>query len=120
MITTKTILGTTVYGTPSGNYDGSSQDWASDPQEAANYYRGRGGLQTALITVTNFVGEIVIEATLDSVAETAIWFETYRFGDLENPVTDVHPTNIQGNFVWLRARVVGFDGGTINSVTVSY
>lgn len=120
MITTKTILGTTVYGTPSGNYDGSSQDWASDPQEAANYYRGRGGLQTVLINVSNFVGQIVVEATLDSVAETAVWFDTYTFGDLNTPVTDIHPTNIQGNFVWLRARVVGFDSGTINSVTVSY
>ena len=120
MITTKTILGSTVYGTPSGNYDGSSQDWASNPQEAANYYRGRSGLQTVLITVTNFVGEIVIEATLDSVAESAVWFETYTFGDPNTPVTDIHPTNIQGNFVWLRVRIVGFDGGTINSITVSY
>ena len=120
MITTKTILGTTVYGTPSGNYDGSSQDWASDAQEAANYYRGRGGLQTVLINVTNFVGEIVIEATLDSIAETAIWFDTYTYSSPVTPITDIHPTNIQGNFVWLRARVVGFDGGTINSVTVSY
>ena len=120
MITTKTILGTTVYGTPSSNYDGSSQDWASDPQEAANYYRGRGSLQTVLIGVTDFVGEIVIEATLDSVAETAVWFETHTYGDLNNPVTGIHSTNIQGNFVWMRARVVGFDAGTINSVTISY
>ncbi len=120
MITTKTLLGNTVYGTPSGNYDGSSQDWAGVAQEASNYYRGRGGLQTVLINVTNFVGQIIIEATLDSVAETAIWFETYTYGDLNTPVTDYHPVNIQGNFVWLRARVVGFDSGTINSVTVSY
>lgn len=120
MITTKTILGSTVYGTPSGNYDGSSQDWASDPQEAANYYRGRGGLQTVLINITNFVGEIVVEATLDSVAETAVWFETYTYGNPVSPTTDIHPVNIPGNFVWIRARVVGFDSGTINSVTVSY
>lgn len=120
MITTKTILGTTVYGTPSGNYDGSSQDWASDPQEAANYYRGRGSLQTVIINVANFVGKIVIEATLDSVAETAVWFETYTYSDGITPITDIHPVNIQGNFVWLRAQVVGFDGGTINSITVSY
>lgn len=120
MITTKTILGTTVFGTPSGNYDGSSQDWSSDPQEAANYYRGRGGLQTIMFNVVDFVGQIVIEATLDTVAETATWFETYTYGDLSSSITDYHPTNIQGNFAWVRARIVGFDGGTINSVTISY
>ena len=39
-MTTETILGTTVYGTPSGNYDGSSQDWFSDAvQAAADAYR---------------------------------------------------------------------------------
>lgn len=120
MITTKTILGTTVYGTPSGNYDGSSQDWASDAQQAANYYRGRGSAQTIAITVTGFVGEIILEATLDSETTDAVWFETDRFGDLVNPVTDYHPVNIPGNFVWMRARVVGFDAGTINSITISY
>ncbi len=120
MITTKTILDTTTYGTPSGNYDGSSQDWASDAQQAANYYRGRGGLQTILIRVTGFVGQIVIEATLDTVAETATWFDTYTYGDLSSAVTDYHPVNIQGNFAWVRARIVGFDAGTINSVTISY
>lgn len=120
MITTKTIVGTTVYGTPSGNYDGSSQDWASDPEEAANYYRGRGSLQTVIINVAGFVGEIVIEATLDSVAETAIWFETHTYGDGTTPITAIHSVNIPGNFVWLRARVLGFDAGTINSITVSY
>lgn len=120
MSTTKTILDTTVFGEPSGNYDGSSQDWASDAQEAANYYRGRGGLQTVLISVTNFVGQIVIEATLDTVAETATWTETYTYGDLSSAITDYHPVNITGNFAWIRARIVGFDGGTINSVTISY
>ena len=120
MITTKTMLGTTVYGTPSGNYDGSSQDWAGDAVEAANYYQGRGGLQTVLIRVTGVVGEIIIEATLDSVAQTATWFETYTYGDTSSAVTDLHSVNIPGNFAWIRARVVGFDGGTINSVTISY
>jgi hypothetical protein len=120
MITTKTLLATTVYGTPSGNYDGSSQDWAGVAAEAANYYRGRGGLQTVLISVTNVIGEIIIEATLDTVAETATWFETYTYGNSSSAVTGLHSVNIPGNFAWIRARVVGFDGGTINSVTVSY
>ena len=48
MVNTNTILSSTVYGTPSGNYDGSSQDWYSDAVQAADFFRGRGGLQTVL------------------------------------------------------------------------
>jgi hypothetical protein len=122
-MTTKTILGTTVYGEPSGNYDGSSQDWSSDPVTAANYYRGRGGLQTVLISVTGFEGLIYIDGTLDTVPDSVDtkWFNTYVYGDGSTiPLTDYHPANITGNFTWMRVRVEGFSGGRINAVTISY
>ena len=122
-MTTKTILATTVYGVPSGNYDGSSQDWSSDPVTAANYYRGRGGLQTVLISVTGFEGLIYIDGTLDTVPDSVDtkWFNTYVDGDGSTiPLTDYHPANITGNFTWMRVRVEGFSGGRINAVTISY
>ena len=118
--TTVTLLPSTTYGVPSGNYDGSSQDFVGDPQKAANYYRGRGGLQTLTFRVNNFVGRIYVEATLDTVSETAHWFRTYEYGDDITPLTDTHPETIQGNFVWIRLHIVGFDSGTIESVTISY
>jgi hypothetical protein len=121
MVTTETILDTTVYGEPSGNYDGSSQEWYSDPVKAADYYHGRGGLQTILFSVTDFEGDMYLEATLDTLPDTAAWFNTYTYGDGSTiPLTDYHPANVTGNFVWLRVRVSNFSGGTINSVTVSY
>lgn len=120
MTTTSIVLPTTVFGVPSGNYDGSSQDWAGDAVTAANYYRGRGGLQTFVIQVTGFIGRIDLEATLDTLQDTADWFTVYEYGDLSSATTDYHPVTVTGNFVWLRARVQGFDGGTINSVTVTY
>ena len=76
MTTTATILGTTVYGTASGNYDGSSQDWASNAAQAANYYRGRGSVQTVTIDMSGFEGVIVLEATLDADPNSATWFDT--------------------------------------------
>lgn len=120
MITTETILNDVEHGVPSGNYDGSSQDWFSDAVQAANYYRGRGGLQTLALRVQDFVGLIRVEATLDTLADTAHWFEIYEYGDLINPLTDYHPVTLTGNFVWIRLNIVGFDGGTIQSVTISY
>ena len=116
-----TILSTTVYGEASGNYDGSSQDWSSDPVKAANYYRGQGGIQTIAFTVTDFEGMMHLEATLDSDPAEATWFETFVFGDGSTaPLTDYHPEAVLGNFTWMRVRVSGFSGGTINSVTIAY
>lgn len=120
-VTTETILNTTVNGVPSGNYDGSSQDWFSDAVRAANYYRGRGGLQTVLFRVTGFEGIMTLEATLDSVPESATWFTTFTYGDGSTvPLTDYHPETVIGNFTWVRLRIAGFSGGTIDSVTISY
>ncbi len=121
MTTTATLLSTTVHGEPSGNYDGSSQDWYSDAAQAADYYRGRGGLQTVIFSLNQFEGRIVLQATLDTVPDTATWFTVYEIGDGSSvPLTDYHPQNILGNFVWLRANVQGFDSGTINYITVTY
>lgn len=119
--TTQTILDTTVYGTAAGNYDGSSQDWVSDARKAANYYRGYGSIQTVTISVTGFEGIMYLEATLDSDPDSAAWFPTYTYGDgSTTPLSDYHPATITGNFTWMRVRVEGFSGGTINSVTITY
>jgi len=121
MAQTQTILGTTVYGEASGNYDGSSQDWYSDSAQAADYYRGRGGLQTVTFSLDQFEGRIVLQATLDTLAATATWFDVYEIGDgSTTPITDYHPESILGNFVWMRLHVTAFEGGTVNSVTITY
>lgn len=123
MTTTQTLLSNVVYGSPSGNYDGSSSDWVTDAVQAADYYHGRGNLQTVLFSVTDFEGDITVEATLDSTPNSVDtkWFHTYVFGDGSTmPLTDYHATNIAGNFVWIRLRISGFAGGSINSVTISY
>lgn len=120
-ITRDTILTTTAYGVPSGNYDGSSQDWSSDPVKAANYYRGQGFIQTVTFSVTGFEGIMTVEATLDADPAEATWFETFVYGDGSTiPLTDYHPEAILGNFTWIRIKVTGFSGGTINSVTIAY
>jgi len=121
MAQTYTILGLTEFGVPSGNYDGSSLDWTSNPLQAADYYRGRGSsTQTVTFRLDDFEGRIVVEATLDSDADSAVWFNTFEIGDPEVPLSDYHPATIQGNFCWLRIRVELFEAGTIQFITVTY
>lgn len=123
-INTVILVPLTEHGVPSGNYDGSSQDFAADPQRAANYYRGRGGLQTIRFAVSNFIGAIAIEATLDADPLAARWFVTYQYGDdsadMDGSTTETFATNVVGNFTWLRANVTNFQYGTIDLVTASY
>ena len=117
---TQALLTAVTHGTPSGNYDGSSQDWFSDAVKAADYYRGRGGVQTIGFRVTGFQGTITIEATLDMDPDSAAWFSTLTYGDASTVITQTLSESVVGNFTWLRARVEHFESGTINTVTVTY
>lgn len=119
-VNTEILLSNVVHGTPSGNYDGSSLDWDSDPVKAAAYYRGRGGIQTVLFNVNSFEGLVHIDATLDDDPDSADWFEVDVFGDSSSIVTTYYTSTVTGNFTWLRARVQGFSTGTINTVSVTY
>lgn len=122
--TTQTILPETIHGQASGNYDGSSQDFFSDPQIAANYYGGQGSIQTVTFQVTAFQGLIRLEGTLaDSQAVNeglAQWFQVYDYDARFVARTDFHPESIIGNFSYMRVNVLEFDAGTINSVTIAY
>jgi hypothetical protein len=123
-LTNLTLLSTTIYGIASGNYDGSSLDFTSDPVQAVNYYRGQGSIQTVTIQTTELVSVIKLEATLNDTqavnTDQAAWFEVYSYGDGSTVYTETHPVTITGNFTYLRARVLDFEAGTINSITVTY
>jgi hypothetical protein len=118
--TVQTLLDDVVYGTASGNYDGSSQDFYSNVVPAANYYGGQGSLQTITYKVVGFSGVITLEATLDSNADSANYFEVDEYDAASTTITDLHPVNVTGNFVYLRAHVTAFDAGSIDFVTATY
>jgi hypothetical protein len=119
-ITNLSILDTTTVGTPSGNYDGSTDHFISTAEKAVDYYQGQGSLQTVFIRVTDFEGVITLQATLDYNADQANWFDVYEYTSASSQITDYHPVNLTGNFVWMRAAVSEFNAGTINNVTISY
>jgi len=118
--TNEVLLPPTTYGTPSGNYDGSSTSFIGNAIPAANYYGGQGSAQTAIIQSTGFVGVVTIEATLNDWTQQALWFEVETYGNASIPTTDTQAINMLGNFVWLRAKVTDFTAGSINSANVVY
>ena len=117
---TEYLLNRTVYGSASGNYDGSSQLFYGDPVRAANYYGGQGNIQTATVRVSGFVGNILLQATLnDQPSIDAVWFDVGEY-DAASPITDVHGITIVGNFTYMRARIDGFDAGIIDSIILNF
>lgn len=120
-LTNEPLLPLTVYGTPSGNYNGSSPDFIGNAVIASSYYGHRGtGLQTVVLQVTDFVGVINLQATLNDWTEQAMWFDVDTYGNGANTTTATTAINLPGNFVWIRAKVTEFTSGTINSATVIF
>jgi hypothetical protein len=120
-LTTKTLLPSTTYGVPSGNYNGTTPDFIGDTVPAASYYTVRSGsMQTVVITATNFVGKITLQATLGDIAEQAAWFDVESYGSAITPTSGTTPINLVGNFVWVRAVVTEFTSGTINSAIILF
>lgn len=115
-----TILALTQYGVPSGNYDGSSLDFESDGAKGVGYYRGQGSIQTVYQRFTDFEGVVVIQATLDQNWETAQWVDVNTIDSTGSPTSGVYPVSLTGNYTWLRAHVVDFSAGQIDSITVVY
>ena len=120
MFTSYVMLDSTTHGVPSGNYDGSSLAFEGNIVTAANFYQGLGSLQTVVIRVTNFVGKIIIRATLNNEYQSAVWFDADEFGDYVHPFTGVFTLNIRGNFVWMKPDIIDFSAGTIDSITITY
>ena len=112
------LLPLTVYGTPSGNYDGSSTSFDGDRQKGVGYYVRRSSTQSIRFQLADLVGTITIQGTLDADPQTdSQWFDVYEYS---NGSTIDFSQAVIGNFTWLRAHVTGFTSGTITAVTLTY
>jgi hypothetical protein len=118
------MLPQTAYQNP-GN--GAPYTVTGTEQLAAAYYLGNQDLQTVNIRLTT--GNIVIEATIASAPSANDWFKVYELEANANATSNSAPqiasnasmyTNIEGNFVYMRAKVEDFQGGIVNYVKLSY
>lgn len=124
--TTLILLPQTAYLNP-GN--GAPYTVTGEAQPAAAYYLGNRDLQTVNTKLTNVTGNIIIEASLATTPTSTDWFSVYELVANANATANSAPkiasdasvyTNIEGNFVHLRAKIEDFLGGTVNFVKLSY
>lgn len=124
--TTLILFPETSYINP-GN--GASYTVTSNSQPAAAYYLGNRDLQTINVKLTGMTGNIVVQASLATTPGSNDWFKVYELEANANATPNTAPqlasnasvyTNITGNFVYLRAKIEDFAGGTVQFVKVSY
>lgn len=124
--TTLILLPQTSYQNP-GN--GQPYTVTGNSQPAAAYYLGNRDLQTLALSLTNCTGNIVLEATLAKSPGNGDWFKVYELEANANAPANSQPKiasddnifqNIEGNFVYIRAKIVDFADGTVNFVKISY
>jgi hypothetical protein len=124
--TTLILLPQTSYVNP-GN--GAPYTVTGSSQPGASYIIAPRSLQTVNINVTNCTGNITIEASLATTPSSTDWFKVYELEANANAASNSAPqiasnasvyTNINGNFVYMRAKVVDFQGGVVNFVKLSY
>ena len=120
------LLPETVDGVPRGNYDGSSMTFSEDRLKAVGYYKKTATSMSLRFRSDDFVGQVKIEASLDSdPSSDSDWFDAYTFPgdstlDGSTAVTTDYSITLQGNFVWVRATVEQFSGGSIGPITLTY
>lgn len=124
--TTLILLPQTAYVNP-GN--GAPYTVTGNSQPAAAYYLGNRDLQTVNISLTNCTGNIVLEATLATTPGDNDWFKVYELEANAYAPSNTAPqiasnarmyTNVEGNFVYMRAKVEGFSNGGVNYIKLSY
>ena len=124
--TTLILLPQTTYN---GGGNANVYTVTGNSQPAAAYYLGNRDLQTVNINLTNVTGNIVIEASLATTPVTGDWFKVYELVADANAASNTAPqiasnasiyTNVEGNFVYMRAKVDDFAGGIVNFVKLSY
>lgn len=124
--TTLILLSETSYVNP-GN--GAPYTVTGNSQPAAAYYLGNRDLQTVNTKLSNCTGNIIIEASLATTPGANDWFKVYELEANANATSNSAPqlasnasvyTNVQGNFVFMRAKVEDFAGGTVQFIKLSY
>jgi|MGYP003669645947 hypothetical protein len=118
--TTLILLPQTVY-----KNDGTSDPYnvTGNTQPAAAYYLGNQDLQTLSFSFTEVTGNLVIEASLANPSADGDWFKVYEISANNQSNTNANLnsyTNISGNFVNMRAKIVDFNNGTVQFVKISY
>jgi len=111
----------------------------SDPVRGDGYYGRADGFHTVQINLSDFVGIIRIQGSLDVDPEESDWF-TVQLGTGNRSVdttglireenitqveyieekTGTNSYNFTGNYVWLRVKIENWSAGSVDSIYLNH
>ena len=117
--TTLVLLPQTTWASNVAN--GNSYTVTGNSQPAASYVISPRALQTVNINLSDVNGNIIIQATLATSPGEGDWFKVYELvADSNANANATMYTNIEGSYVYMRAKVEDFSQGVVNFVKLSY
>ena len=128
-VTATTLIPSTTFGSQSGNYDGSTSGFWSDPAKGDGYYGYADGLHTASWSIKSFTGKVTIQASLLETPTETDWFDVTLVdsagtaqGTAQTYSTSTSHVayNFTGNFVNVRAYISEWTEGSIVKVRFNY
>jgi len=102
--------------------DSTVETIVGDQVKGDGFYGRSDGIHTVQYSLTEFVGSVIIEATLASEPVTNDWFPVYETNYPETgaePITTSKISNFTGNYVWVRAKIIYTDG-VVNSILLNH
>ena len=93
----------------------------SDKQKGAGYHRYNDGIHTAVYQLSEFVGTIKIQATLELYPGDNDWFDVDGTEhSFDSSISNgAYPYTFTGKFVWIRAAY-NLQNGTITQIRYNY
>ena len=116
-----------------------SASLTGDPYKGDGFYGRSDGLHTVQVSITDFIGRISIQGTLEGNPTESDWF-TVELGtgtisidtpglvgeqkitvvDYTAATTNTKTYNFIGNLVWVRAKISNWTDGAINSIKLNH
>jgi len=98
--------------------DSTIESVTGEKYKGDGYYGRSDGLHTLQYSYTGFTGTLVIEATLAIDPTGADWFSVLSL--VAEQETDSQIKSVTGNYVWLRAKIMNWTDGTLDSVVLNH
>ena len=99
----------------------ASLEVEGDKAKGDGYYRLSDGVHTIAHFINALDGSLIVQGTLAADPAEADWVTLdTRTGTSGTPLTENATYNFTGNFVWIRAVVTSFEGGTITKIQLNF
>ena len=114
-----------ILSTQTHSGDVNLRSFLGEQTKGDGFYGRSDGIHTAQYSVDGFVGNVVIQATLNTDPAEDDWFTVTEsihtsLSDSSNESSGSFIKNFTGNYVWVRATINNWTDGTVSSVLLNH